>query len=157
MTDRSGQAGRRKMEDKLQYLLDVDEIRRVSVFYNRYADASDGEAFASLFTEDGEFDIVGNQTYRGRVEIASVCNGSVGIVHIAVDSVIEVDRDNAAQTSKLIVGKISADKASMDFVGTTTMRDQFVRQGGHWLIRRRQSHLDTDPQAALARLAVRAE
>lgn len=61
------------MNDKLQYLLDLDEIRRVSVLYNRYADASDGEAFASLFTEDGEFDIVGNRTYRGREEIASVC------------------------------------------------------------------------------------
>lgn len=78
-------------------------------------------------------------------------------MHIAVDSAVEVNGDSATQTSKLIVGKISADRASMDFVGTTTMRDQFVRQDGKWRIRRRQSHLDIDPQAALARLAVRAE
>jgi uncharacterized protein (TIGR02246 family) len=144
------------MDDKLQYLLDIHEIRQVSVRYNRYADASDGEHFAALFTEDGEFDIVGNQTYHGRKEIASVCNGSIGIVHLAVDSIVEVDGDHATQTSKLIIGKIADDKSSMDLIGTTTMRDQFVRQGGQWLIKRRQSHIDTDPQAALARLAVKA-
>ena len=145
------------MNEKLQYLLDVHEIREVSVRYNRYADASQGDRFASLFTEDGEFDIVGNRTYRGRAEIASVCNGSVNILHIAVDSIVEVNGDSATQESKLIVGKISADRASMDFIGTTTMRDNFVRQDGRWLIKRRQSHLDTDPAAALSRLAVKAE
>ena len=145
------------MEDKLRQLLDIHEIRQVSIRYNRHADACEGEQFAALFTEDGEFDIVGNRTYRGRKEIASVCYGSVGIVHLAIDSIVEVDGDTATQTSKLIVGKIAEDKSSMEFIGTTTMRDQFVRQGGQWLIKRRQSHLDTDPQAALARLAVKAQ
>lgn len=144
------------MKDKLQYLLDVHEIREVSVRYNRYADASDGQRFAALFTEDGEFDIVGDRTYRGRAEIASVCNGSTGIMHIAVDSIVEVNGDSAIQTSKLIVGKISQDSGSMDFIGTTTMRDFFVREDGSWLIKRRQSHLDTDPKTALARLDVKA-
>jgi len=145
------------MNEKLQYLLDIHEIREVSVRYNRYADASQGERFASLFTEDGEFDIVGNQTYRGRTEIASVCNGSVDILHIAVDSIVEVNGNGATQESKLIVGKISADRCSMEFIGTTTMRDIFIRHDGRWLIKRRQSHLDTDPVAALSRLAVKAE
>lgn len=144
------------MNNKLQYLFDVHEIREVSTRYNRYADASDGAQFARLFTEDGEFDIVGDRTYRGRAEIASVCNGSIGILHIAVDSMVEVDGDSATQLSKLIVGKFSEDKASLAFIGTTTMRDEFVRCDGNWLIRRRQSHLDTDPKAALAQLEVKA-
>jgi len=145
------------MNDRLQYLLDVHEIREVSVRYNRYADASQGERFASLFTEDGEFDIVGNKIYRGRTEIASVCNGSVNILHIAVDSIVEVNGNSATQESKLIVGKVSADQCSMEFIGTTTMRDVFVRLDGRWLIKRRQSHLDSDPVAALSRLAVKAD
>lgn len=145
------------MNKKLQYLIDVHEIREISVLYNRYADASEGDRFASLFTDDGEFEIVGDRSYRGRDEIASVCNGSIGIIHIAVDSIVEVDGDSATQTSKLIVGKIGQDKASMEFIGTTTMRDLFTRHNGQWLIKRRQSHLDTDPQAALARLDVKAE
>ena len=31
-----------EMDDRLQYLLDVHEIREISVLYNRYADACDG-------------------------------------------------------------------------------------------------------------------
>jgi uncharacterized protein (TIGR02246 family) len=142
------------MDDRLQYLLDVHEIREVSVLYNRYADACDGENFASLFTEDGEFDIVGARTFHGREEIGAVANGSYGIMHIAVDSMVEVDGDTATQTSKLIVGKFSPNRATLDLIGTTTMRDVFVRQDGRWRIKRRQSHLDTDPAATLARLAV---
>lgn len=145
------------MDARLQELLDVHEIREISIRYNRAADASDGAAFAALFTADGEFDIVGNRTYRGRAEIAAVCNGSLNIMHIAVDSQVEVQGDTATQKSKLIVGKISDDRASMQFIGTTTMTDLFVRLDGRWFIKRRQSHLDTDPAAALARLAVRAQ
>ncbi|MES2494021.1 MAG: nuclear transport factor 2 family protein [Pseudomonadota bacterium] len=142
------------MEDRLQYLLDVHEIREISVLYNRYADASDGARFAALFTEDGEFDIVGARTFRGHEEIAAVADGSLGILHIAVDSIVEVDGDSATQTSKLIVGKFSPDRTTLDLIGTTTMRDVFVRQPDGWRIRKRQSHLDTDPAATLARLAV---
>jgi len=142
------------MDERLQYLLDVHEIREVSVRYNRYADACDGERFASLFTEDGEFDIVGARTFRGRAEIAAVCDGSHGILHIAVDSEVDVQGDTASQTSKLIVGKFTEDRSHLDLIGTTTMRDTFVRQDGGWKIRWRQSHLDTDPAATLARLQV---
>lgn len=142
------------MDDRLQYLLDVHEIREISVLYNRYADACDGEKFASLFTEDGEFDIVGARTFRGRAEIGAVADGSHGILHIAVDSIIDVDGDTATQTSKLIVGKFDAGRTALEIVGTTTMRDVFVRQHEGWRIKRRQSHLDIDPAAALARLAV---
>ena len=142
------------MNDRLQYLLDVHEIREVSVLYNRYADACDGEKFASLFTEDGEFDIVGARTFRGRAEIGAVADGSHGILHIAVDSIVAVDGDTATQNSKLIVGKFNADRTGMEIVGTTTMRDVFVRQDGQWRIKRRQSHLEIDPAAALERLAV---
>ena len=145
------------MDKRLQHILDVHEIREVSIRYNRAADVSDGAAFAALFTADGEFDIVGNRTYRGRTEIASVCSGSHNIMHIAVDSQVEVNGDTATQISKLIVGKISDDRASMQFIGTTTMTDLFVREDGRWLIRRRQSHLDTDPAVALSRLAVKAQ
>ena len=142
------------MDDRLQYLLDVHEIREISVLYNRYADACDGEKFAALFTEDGEFDIVGARTFRGRAEIGAVADGSHGILHLAVDSIVEVSGDTATQTSKLIVGKFSPDRTTLDLIGTTTMRDVFVRQHGGWRIKRRQSHLDTDPAATLARLAV---
>lgn len=142
------------MDDRLQYLLDVHEIREVSARYNRYADACDGQKFASLFTEDGEFDIVGARTFKGRAEIGAVADGSHGILHLAVDSIVEVDGDRATQSSKLIVGKFNADRTSVDILGTTTMTDVFVRQDGRWLIERRQSHLDIDPVATLARLAV---
>lgn len=142
------------MDDRLQYLLDVHEIREISVLYNRYADACDSEKFASLFTEDGEFDIVGARTFRGRAEIGAVADGSHGILHIAVDSIIDVDGDTATQTSKLIVGKFNAGRTALEIVGTTTMRDMFVRQHGGWRIKRRQSHLDIDPAATLVRLAV---
>lgn len=142
------------MEARLQYLLDVHEIREISVRYNRYADACEGEKFAALFTADGEFDIVGAGTFRGREEIAALCNGSHGVLHLAVDSMVDVHGDTATQTSKLIVGKFSADRTSVEILGTMTISDLFVRHDGQWLIKRRQSHLDIDPAAALARLAL---
>lgn len=142
------------MPDRLQYLWDVHAIREVSLRYNRYADAADGESFASLFTEDGEFDIVGNKLYRGRAEIAAVCAAAKGIVHLSLDSQVEIDGDTARQTSKLIVLRLAADKSSLEFVSTTTLTDRFVRRGDTWLIKRRRSHLDLDPAISLARLAL---
>ena len=49
-------------DDSLQYLSDYVAIRQLNVTYNRYADLADGKSYSNLFTEDAEFNIVGEAT-----------------------------------------------------------------------------------------------
>jgi uncharacterized protein (TIGR02246 family) len=133
-------------------LSDVEAIRRISVLYNRYADACDGERFASLFTEDGVFDIVGAGVFVGRSEIASVCRAANGIVHLVADSMVDVSGSTATQASKLILFTVTSDQSAMSFAATTSIQDDFVKLDGRWFIKRRRSCLDT--KVALSRLGL---
>ena len=50
---------------EMQNLLDYVAIRQLNAKYNRYADLADGTSYSNLFTEDAEFNIVGEATYIG--------------------------------------------------------------------------------------------
>lgn len=142
------------MEHQLQYLLDVHAIRDISVLYNRYADAADGDAFASLWVEDGEFDIAGDKIYKGREEIATACRAAEEVIHIATDSQITIEKDSASQISKLILFHLSKDKKSQEFAATTTVTDSFIKREGRWYFKSRRSLLDIDFSIAMSRLAL---
>lgn len=141
------------MEASIQKLLDIHEIREISVKYNRYADNADGDSFAALWVEDGEFDIVGDKVYRGHEEIAFACRAAQEVLHFAVDSQIEVDGDTATQKSKLLLYHLSTDRKSLDFACTTTISDKFVRiKGQGWKIKYRSSTIDLDKDVAFRRM-----
>ncbi|PVH68878.1 hypothetical protein DL98DRAFT_627904 [Cadophora sp. DSE1049] len=142
------------MEAKLKVLLDKEEIRDISKRYNRYADAADGDKFASLWVEDGIFEIVGNKTYIGPEEIAFACRAATQVVHFAADSEITVDGDTADQTSKLILFFRHPDGQSMRFACTTTLTDKFVRKEGKWFIKHRRSHTDLPWAEAVKTLGI---
>jgi uncharacterized protein (TIGR02246 family) len=116
-------------------------IRQLSARYNRYADAADGEAFASLFTPDGVFEIRGNQ-YVGRREIAEVCARTTGVVHITTDPLIDIDGDRARQTSRVIAVRAAPDKSEVYFVSTGMYTDELVRTAAGWRFVRRRGELD---------------
>lgn len=142
------------MEHQLQYLLDVHAIREISVLYNRYADAADGDAFASLWVEDGEFNIAGDRIYKGREEIATACRAAEEVIHIATDSQIAIDTNSAHQTSKMILFHLSKDRKSQEFSATTTVTDSFAKREGKWYFKSRRSLLDIDFSIAMSKLAL---
>ncbi|MDG2326534.1 MAG: nuclear transport factor 2 family protein [Halioglobus sp.] len=52
-------------KNELQYLSDYVAIRQLNAKYNRYADLADGTSYSNLFTEDAQFNIVGEGTEEG--------------------------------------------------------------------------------------------
>jgi len=56
-------------DDPLQYLSDYVAIRQLNATYNRYADLADGKSYSNFFTEDAEFNIVGEGIYVGREQM----------------------------------------------------------------------------------------
>ncbi|KAK9379075.1 uncharacterized protein V2V93DRAFT_373959 [Kockiozyma suomiensis] len=140
------------MEAKIRYLLDIQEIRDISIRYNRYADAADGDNFASLWIENGEFDIAGDKVYKGHEEIAFACRAATEVLHFSVDSNIEINGDTATQTSKLLLFHRDPDGSSLDFACTTTLTDQFARVNGKWFIKYRKSKIDMDKDQAFKKM-----
>src|SRR4029078_1524808 len=114
-----------------EYLADYVEIRELSARYNLYANAGDGESYAQLFTEDGEFHS-GGHVYKGRAELARVAGSVPEIVHITTDPIIDVDGDEATQYSQKVSAHRALDKTSNTFVGTGTYVDQLVRTELGW-------------------------
>jgi hypothetical protein len=140
----------------LQYVLDYIEIRDLAARYNRFADLADGENYAALFTLDGEFEIVGNRTYRGRDEIASACNATQVTVHITCDPLIEIDGDRATQRSRLLAFFLATDGSANEFVSTGWYVDELVRTPDGWRFRRRRAQTDLRLDAVHERMSITA-
>ncbi|KAK7207666.1 hypothetical protein BZA70DRAFT_271892 [Myxozyma melibiosi] len=142
-----------RMEAKIQELLDIQEIRDISIRYNRYADAADGDSFASLWLDDGEFDIHGDKVYKGHEEIAFACRAATEVLHFVVDSQVTVEGETARQTSKLLLfHRDQPERKDIEFACTTTLSDVFVKRDGKWYIKYRQSKIDMDKDSAFRKM-----
>ncbi|WP_156840676.1 nuclear transport factor 2 family protein [Novosphingobium aquimarinum] len=128
----------------LQTLSDIAEIRQLNARYNRHADAGEGEAFASNFTEDGEFDIGGNGVYHGREEIASAAAATQVTVHVTAEPEIEVTGDTANQRVRMLSLVRQLDKQRNEFVASGWYIDNLKRTPQGWRYARRCVELDLD-------------
>lgn len=142
------------LEQQVQHLLDLQAIRDLCFEYCRAADEADGDAWAAVFTEDGEFEIIGDKVYRGREELAEKCRSAREIIHIGVDSKITIDGDTAKHEHKMIAFHRNIPRDAMEFASTLTVTDSYVKKSGKWLIKRRTSDLDIDFRVAGRRLAL---
>lgn len=142
------------LEQQIQYLVDLQAIRDLNYEYDRAADDANGEAWAAVFTEDGEFEIVGDKVYKGRKELAGKCSSAREIVHIETDSKITVTGDTATHEHKMLAFHRNLARDAMEFASTTTVTDALVKKSGKWLIKRRTSHLDIDFKEAGRRLGL---
>jgi 3-phenylpropionate/cinnamic acid dioxygenase small subunit len=138
----------------LQTISDYLEIRDLCGRYNRYADIGDGEMYASVYTEDGEFRTVGDRVCRGREEIAAQGASRTTCVHITADPMIEVNGDTARQTSRLLAFYRANDASENYFVATGWYTDELVRTPEGWRIAVRTVKLDLDTDEAMKRLQV---
>jgi hypothetical protein len=135
----------------LQRLLDKDEIAAVVARYVTALDTLDADAYAGVFTVDGEYDVTGT-LYEGRAAIRKIVtdlrasrarNDAEGkpsprLYHVMSNSSIEIlDTTHAhhqsyAQTVRL------ADNGQfvVGFMGRYD--DALVKVDGHWLIKSRK-------------------
>lgn len=140
----------------LQALSDIAEIRQLNARYNRFADIGDGAAYAGNFTEDAEFDIVGNRVYRGRAEIASAAQATSVTVHVTTEPEINLDGDTAHQRVRMVSAYRAPDGARNEFVATGWYIDVIKRTSEGWRYYRRRVELDLATEQVFEKMGITA-
>lgn len=135
MTDRSVEA------DILRQLADVEAIRAATARYNLAVDTGDTDTLASMFVDDGVFEVLGFGdpiVYRGRAAIVEVATRPPrSQLHMTTDALIEVDGDTATQicTVQRTTPPKSQGQESRRMLGR--YNDELVRCADGWRFVRR--------------------
>ena len=138
----AAQANDASIEARLQRVEDELEIERILVDYAGLLDKRDYDAYAELFTPDGEWANAGGSR-KGRAEIRDMLAvmGPAGApnaenYHLVSNPRIELDGDTASATSRyLFVMRGPEGQPTPALAGV--YRDEFVRLDGEWKIARR--------------------
>lgn len=138
--------------DNLQFLADYIAIRQLNATYNRHADNADGEAYASLFTEDGELNIVGEGVYTGREQVAGRCNATTTAVHITTEPEIDINGDTALQRVRMLTVLQDGNGTRNEFVASGWYIDELKRTETGWRYYRRRVELDLDINSVLEKV-----
>jgi uncharacterized protein (TIGR02246 family) len=93
------------MSAGLQRLLDEADIRELILTFGRALDAKDWEAYGNVFTEDGQFEIMGQRRY-GRAEIVAGPARDLArfevLQHLLSNLSVQVDGDVATASAYLL-------------------------------------------------------
>jgi len=138
----------------LQTLSDIAEIRQLNARYNRFADIGDGASYAANFTEDAEFDIVGNRTYRGRAEIAAACEATSVTVHATTEPEISIDGDIAQQRVRMLSILRTPNADRNEFVASGWYVDTLKRTPEGWRYYRRRVELDLSVDRVFEKMGI---
>ena len=139
-------------DDPLQYFLDYVAIRQLNATYNRYADLADGKSYSSLFTEDAEFNIVGEGIYVGREQIAARCNATTTAVHVTTEPELDIDGDSAQQRVRMLTVLQDGKGTRNEFVASGWYIDELKRTEEGWRYHRRRVELDLEINAVVAKV-----
>ena len=138
-------------DNPLQYLSDYVAIRQLNATYNRYADLADGKSYSTLFTEDAEFNIVGEGSYVGREQIAARCNATTTAVHVTTEPELDISGDIALQRVRMLTVLQDGNGTRNEFVASGWYIDELKRTEEGWRYHRRRVELDLDINAVLAK------
>ncbi len=128
---------------RLQRVEDALAIERVLVDYAAFLDGRDYARYAALFAPDGEWTNAGG-SHKGREAIRQMLERVLGPAgapnranyHLISNPRIDLDGDRATATSRyLFVMRGPEGQPLPSLAGI--YRDELVRLGGKWLIRRR--------------------
>jgi uncharacterized protein (TIGR02246 family) len=140
--------------DKLQQLLDRTAIRELTARYNRAVDDGDAESFAKTFVADGILSVEGAAYFRGRDELSTfVVSLGYGSIHMTMDAIIEIDRDEAWQQCSVLVTMREQKKEHICVVTTARSDDRLVRTPEGWRFALRTMQADLDMAKVFARFA----
>lgn len=138
--------GEEEVGTRLRRLEDLEEIRQLFVDYGNHLDRGDLEAYAELFTDDGELLLGPIGRARGHEEIRRVMAGatrnSAGRSwHLVTNPIIRLDGDEA--TTDVMWTVIVPDASGRPTVGMMGRhRDVVVRREGRWRFLRREGLID---------------
>lgn len=120
---------------------DKEAIEALMWRYARALDTANPEAYAAVYTEDGEFK-AGNMSMKGRqalYDFVEGLGGSLGVYHMTADVFIEfIDDTNAIHHSYWL----TLNRESGDVVDVGVSADQVVKVDGEWLIKVRDVNAD---------------
>lgn len=118
-------------------------LKRLVDTFSNLADVKDVDAQVLLFTEDAEvISKSGGQVFtcKGRKEIGKAFAGFLAgfdvVYHLNGQQTVDIDGDKATGISYCYVTLIGGGKRNQSGV---RYHDTYVKQNGHWLIRKRES------------------
>jgi hypothetical protein len=119
-----------------QFVADYIAIQQLSNVYRQVSDEYDGEAYAKLWTEDGEMVLETGEDqdslhYVGSEQLAAQCNSHKGAgFHVTTNPIVEIDGDRATQISRLLMLQPGPDGPKI--ITTATYTDELVRTPDGW-------------------------
>lgn len=124
---------------------DRDAIHALMWRYARALDTADAEAYASLYTEDGQFGVGANAT-KGREALRNMIagfgarqeggNAAPQLLHMTADTWIEFTDDTHATHHSYWLTMVAASGDSPARVAAVGVgADELVKLNGQWLIR----------------------
>jgi uncharacterized protein (TIGR02246 family) len=134
------------IEQRLQRLEDLDEIRQLFVDYGHYLDQHDFASYAQLFSEEGELLLGPIGRAKGRAAIREQMERTMpgdpgGTYHLVTNPRITLDGDRAtSEVMWSVVSRGTDGNAVLSMLGRH--RDVLVREGGRWVFLRREGHID---------------
>ena len=125
-----------ELEKKIQYLTDLEEIKRLRSLYSYHADAHDSENWANLFTEDGVFETDAFGTHEGRDAIRALEHLPFA-VHYVTNPIIDIDGDQATGKWLLLEPcSFPQDDERQPIWGAAKYEDDYLRVDGEWKFKR---------------------
>lgn len=144
--------GNASVEQRLQRLEDLEEIRRLFLDYGHFLDQKDFSSYARLFAADGAWrGGIGEATGPDDIEamlVQAIGNGTGRpSCHLVANPRIELDGDRARArvTWVFLVGDEEDGSPKVALVGHYD--DELVREGGSWRFLRRLAPRDIPVEA----------
>lgn len=133
-----------ELEARLRRLEDAEAIRTLIARYGPLADAGEAQAVAALWAEDGEYDIGGFGTRRGREEIAGAIDApfhrqlmAEGCAHVLTPPAIDLDGDLAIAINHSFVARRDGDSDGWRVWRVSANRWELLRTAEGWRVARR--------------------
>lgn len=139
---------RRSLEERLERLEAIEDIRNLMALYCRSVDMRDQEAFLSIWQEDAVYEVP-HGVADGKARISemfhTIINNRQKLHHHTTNAAIEVEEEQATAVSDVFYYRLDMQGKSELMSGT--YRDEFSKSTGQWLFKRRSfaSHVTVSP------------
>lgn len=125
---------------------DYIEIQRLLTRYHWAADATDGAAWANLFTSDGEYEVVGQYKVKGREQLMELPKKSFGTptekspLHFVTNIWVEPTPEGARGGAYMLMATPGGKGTPITINSIVVYEDVVVKTSEGWRIKSRKTH-----------------